>query len=87
MIMRPLFLLYALAALAADDVTLPTTAEDIARGKKLYMGGCTYCHGPTGDGGKGADLSRREFHLAKSDGDLARIIEGHPGTECRAHGT
>jgi putative heme-binding domain-containing protein len=82
MIMRPLFLLYALAALAADDVTLPTTAEDIARGKKLYMGGCTYCHGPTGDGGKGADLSRRELPRAKSDGDLARIIEeGIPGTE------
>jgi putative heme-binding domain-containing protein len=82
MIMRPLFLLYALAALAADEVTLPTSAEDIARGKKLFMGGCTYCHGPTGDGGKGADLSQRELPRAKSDGDLARIIEeGIPGTE------
>lgn len=82
MIMRPLLLLCAMAALAADDVTLPTTAEDIARGKKLYMGGCTYCHGPTGDGGKGADLSRRELPRAKTDGDLVRIIEdGIPGTE------
>jgi putative heme-binding domain-containing protein len=82
MIMRLLFVLYAMAAVAAEDVTLPTSPEDIARGKKLYMGGCTYCHGPTGDGGKGADLSRREFTLAKTDADLVRIIDtGISGTE------
>jgi putative heme-binding domain-containing protein len=82
MIMRYLCILYVTVALAADDVTLPTSAEDIARGKKLYLGGCTYCHGPTGDGGKGADLSRRDLTRAKTDGDLVRIIEdGIPGTE------
>ena len=85
MIMRLLFVLCALAAAASaanDDVTLPTSPEDLARGKKLFLGSCTYCHGPTGDGGKGADLSRRELTKAKSDGDLARIIEvGIPGTE------
>ena len=82
MIMRLLFVLYAMAALAADDVTLPNSAEDLARGKRLYLGGCIYCHGPTGDGGKGADLSRREFTLAKTDADLVRIIDnGIPGTE------
>ena len=82
MIMRPLFVLFAMTALAADDVTLPTGAEDIARGKKLYMGACTYCHGPTGDGGKGADLSRRDLRFAKKDEDLVNIIEvGLPGTD------
>lgn len=82
MIMRYLSVVLAMAALAADDVTLPTSADDIARGKKLYLGGCTYCHGPTGDGGKGADLSRRELTRAKTDTDLVLIIEeGIPGTE------
>ena len=82
MIMRPLFVLFAMTALAADDVTLPTSAEDIARGKKLYMGACTYCHGPTGDGGKGADLSRRDLRHAQKDLDLVNIIEvGLPGTD------
>lgn len=65
-----------------DSVTLPTAAEDIARGKKLFMGACTYCHGPTGDGGKGADLSRRDLNTARTDADLVRVIEnGIPGTE------
>lgn len=36
----------------------------------------------TGDGGKGADLSRRDLVRAKTDGDLVRVIEiGVPGTE------
>jgi putative heme-binding domain-containing protein len=65
-----------------ENVTLPTSPADLARGKALYMGSCTYCHGPTGDGGKGADLARSELSRAKTDGDLARVIEvGVPGTE------
>jgi len=82
--MRFVLLLVAVAALCQDNATvvLPSSPEDLARGKKLYLGSCTYCHGPTGDGGKGADLSRRELVQAKTDGDLARIIEvGLPGTE------
>lgn len=82
--MLRLLLWFSLAALAQDDkdVTLPNSPEDLARGKKLYLGSCTYCHGPTGDGGKGADLSQRELARAKTDGDLARVIEvGIPGTE------
>lgn len=70
---------------ASESVKLPNTPEDLARGKKLYLGGCTYCHGPMGDGGKGADLSRQELVRAKTDGDLARVIEvGIPGTEMPA---
>jgi cytochrome c oxidase cbb3-type subunit III len=71
-------------ALSQDNhnVTLPNSPEDLARGKKLFLGSCTYCHGPTGDGGKGADLSRQDLVRAKTDGDLARIIEvGIPGSE------
>jgi len=82
--MRTVLLLIPLAVFAADNekVTLPNSPEDLARGQKLFLGSCTYCHGPTGDGGKGADLSRQELVRAKTDGDLARIIEtGIPGTE------
>ena len=58
--MRAAFFCLVLAAFAQDkeNVALPSSPEDLARGKKLYLGSCTYCHGPTGDGGKGADLSR-----------------------------
>ena len=80
--MRFLFTILAAAAMAQDDATLPTSPGDLARGKKLYLGACTYCHGPTGDGGKGADLSRRDLRYAKTDRDLINIIEdGIPGTE------
>src|SRR5262245_47745194 len=65
-----------------EKVVLPTSQDDLLRGKALYLGSCTYCHGPTGDGGKGADLARAELSRAKTDGDLVRIIEnGIPGTE------
>ena len=88
--MRNAILFITLAAFAQDPeksgefdkVTLPSSPEDLARGKKLFLGSCGYCHGPTGDGGKGADLSRPSLVRAKTDGDLARIIElGVPGTE------
>jgi cytochrome c oxidase cbb3-type subunit 3 len=88
--MRKAILFVALAAFGQDPeksgdiekVTLPNSPEDLARGKKLFLGSCGYCHGPTGDGGKGADLSRPDLVRAKTDGDLARIIElGLPGTE------
>jgi putative heme-binding domain-containing protein len=89
-IMRTLLFFTCLAALAQHNgidqdftnIALPSAPEDLARGRRLYLGSCTYCHGPTGDGGKGADLSRKDLVRAKTDGDLARIIEkGVPGTE------
>jgi putative heme-binding domain-containing protein len=89
--MRLVLLWVCLSAFAQDKeekdkererVVLPSSPEDLARGKKLFLGSCTYCHGPTGDGGKGADLSRQQLVRAKTDGDLARVIEeGIPGTE------
>lgn len=82
--MRSLLFWVSLAAFAQEHNApqLPNTPEDLARGKKLYLGSCTYCHGPTGDGGKGADLSRRDLVRAKTDADLVRVIEvGLPGTE------
>ena len=65
-----------------DKVTLPTSAADLARGEKLYMGSCLFCHGPAGVGGKGANLARLKLMRAATDEDMVRIIEnGIPGTE------
>ena len=65
-----------------EEIVLPTSAEDLATGKKLYDGSCQLCHGPQGDGGKGANLAVPKLARAATDSDLARIIEvGIPGTE------
>lgn len=69
-------------AQTTPEVVLPTSAEDLARGEKLYRGSCQYCHGPQGDGGKGANLARTKLERATTDEKLANIIEnGIPGTE------
>lgn len=71
-----------LAAEEKEEIKLPDTAADRDRGKALYDGSCQLCHGPLGDGGKGANLAQAKLPRAVSDGDLVRIIEvGIPGTE------
>ncbi len=61
---------------------LPTSPSDIEQGGKLYRGSCGYCHGPQGDGGKGADLAKPKLERATTDEQLVNIIKnGIPGTE------
>jgi cytochrome c oxidase cbb3-type subunit 3 len=63
-----------------------TSVGDLEQGKKLYLGRCAGCHGPTGDGGKGANLATPV--LARGDSDLAlyrTIRYGLPDTEMPAH--
>jgi putative heme-binding domain-containing protein len=81
--MRVAVLLLVLAeTILAAEVVLPSSPEAVANGKRLYMGGCTYCHGPTGDGGKGANLAVPELTRARTDEDLVNIIAtGVPGSE------
>ena len=61
----------------------PYTAQsDIAAGKRLYGGRCAGCHGPTGDGGKGANLGVPVLPRAADDLALYRVIRyGLPETE------
>jgi len=67
---------------SSKEVTLPDSAEDIARGEKLYRNSCQYCHGPQGDGGKGANLARPKLTRATTDEKLLNFIQnGIPGTE------
>src|SRR5947209_20196731 len=59
-----------------------TSKADIQSGQKLFAGRCAGCHGPTGDGGKGANLAVALLPRASDDRSLYRIIRyGLPETE------
>jgi putative heme-binding domain-containing protein len=59
-----------------------TTAEsnpyispaDVEQGKKLYAGRCAGCHGPAGDGGKGANLAVAVLPRGGTDRNLYSVI-------------
>jgi cytochrome c oxidase cbb3-type subunit 3 len=56
--------------------------RDLAEGKRLYLNNCAPCHGTTGDGGKGADLTRPRLPRASDDRSFFNVIRfGIPGTE------
>ena len=71
--MRILLLFCAVVAYGQDD---------LARGKKLYEGFCSLCHGQTGTGGKGPNLAQPTLARAPDDERLVAVIqEGIRGTE------
>jgi putative heme-binding domain-containing protein len=58
------------------------TSENVALGEKLFQGHCAPCHGPAGDGGRGASLARPKLRHASNVEELFRVIQrGVPGTE------
>ena len=62
-------------------VVAAQTAE-MEQGKRLYESQCGSCHGPLGNGGKGANLARPQLRRASDDQVLLSIIRrGIPGTE------
>lgn len=51
-------------------------------GKQLFLGHCAPCHGPAGDGGKGANLARPVLPRGADDRSLFLVVQkGIPGTE------
>jgi cytochrome c oxidase cbb3-type subunit 3 len=59
-----------------------TTQADLAQGKKLYGGRCAGCHGPGGEGGKGANLAVPLLPRAAENSALYLVIRyGIPETE------
>lgn len=57
-------------------------AGDLAEGKRLFLSNCAPCHGPTGNGGKGSDLTRARLPRAPDDQAFFNVIrKGIPGTE------
>ncbi|MGI8989893.1 MAG: c-type cytochrome [Bryobacteraceae bacterium] len=83
-LLAALFLMQRPRVLDAEfgDKNPYTSQEDIAQGKKLYGGRCAGCHGPAGDGGKGANLAVPVLPRAAEDRSLYLIIRhGIPDTE------
>lgn len=62
-----------------------TAAADVERGRHLFLGHCAPCHGPAGDGGRGANLARPKLPRAADDPALFRLLKnGIPNTEMPA---
>ena len=71
-----------LAAQQPDLRNPKTSSADVEAGGRIYRSHCTECHGRTGTGGRGPDLTTGRFRHGGSDSDLLRtIMKGIPGTE------
>jgi mono/diheme cytochrome c family protein len=84
-----LFALFLASAIAAArpgqdrDVTL--TVDELAQGKRIYVGQCALCHGIEGVGGRGPALNQPALRRAKDDVALYNVIKnGVAGTEMPA---
>jgi putative heme-binding domain-containing protein len=83
---RLLFVLsFAVATAAArsgQDPIAALTADDLAHGKRLYVGQCALCHGIEGVGGRGPALNQPALRRAKDNFALYNVIKnGVAGTE------
>ena len=80
-------LLLILPLWAQTDADIPdknpfTSQKDVERGKRLFGINCAPCHGPEGNGGRGANLARPKLPRATDDKALFLIIrDGIPNTE------
>jgi putative heme-binding domain-containing protein len=69
-----------LGALGAALLSISLYAQE--EGARIYASQCAYCHGPQGDGGRGANLARPKLRHTNHPAALAKLIrEGIPGTE------
>src|SRR5207247_3285142 len=62
-----LLLFPGLAFGQAPPQPTPATPEDLAQGERLFQAQCGYCHGPRGDGGRGAVLGGPRLRHAPDD--------------------
>src|SRR5579864_2034685 len=66
----------ALVVCTATAPTLtPQSAPDIAKGKQLFLGMCSRCHGAEGGGAEGPSLNRPVLTRAVDDEALRTIIQ------------
>jgi len=86
-IMLPLAVVVPLAAQVDPEYVIPktnpnTSPADVTRGEQLFKGQCAGCHGPKGEGGRGAVLAQPRLRRAVDDESLFRTIrDGVRGTE------
>jgi putative heme-binding domain-containing protein len=70
---------------ASKDMVATLTAEDIAQGKKLFVGHCAYCHAMGGTGDRGPSLTRPDLLHAPNNEALFKLIQsGIDGSEMPA---
>jgi putative heme-binding domain-containing protein len=63
------------------------SGSDLAEGQALFRGLCSGCHGGSGRGGKGPDLTDNRWIHGGTDQDIARVIEnGVPKTTMKKLG-
>ena len=77
-------LLLAQAPDEKEDLKNPVAgqADAIAAGKKLYLEGCSGCHGPTGEGGRGPNLAQGDqIRGATNRQLLSMITDGVKGSD------
>ncbi len=86
--MKPLFLSHWLLLLAFSlpvfylPGTVAGQVADLEQGRQLFESQCGSCHGPLGNGGKGANLAQPQLQRATNDQALQNIIRrGISGTE------
>ena len=61
------------------------TPQDAEQGGRLFQTHCSYCHGPRGEGGRGADLTNGQYRYGGSDAELFNTIRnGIRGSEMPA---
>src|SRR5262249_21549043 len=79
---------FAAAIAAARQGQAPLAAwpaDDLAHGKRLYVGQCALCHGIDGVGGRGPALNQPNLRRAKDYQALYNVIRnGVAGTEMPA---
>jgi len=84
---RLLPVVFLVSLSAQTDAPIPkenpfTSAADLARGARLFTANCAPCHGPKGNGGRGANLARPRLPRAADDAALFQVIrDGIPSTE------
>jgi cytochrome c oxidase cbb3-type subunit 3 len=66
----------------SQDQISKLTANDLARGNKLFVAHCALCHGIGGTGGRGPSLNQPDLRRAADSRALVQIIQnGIEGTE------
>jgi cytochrome c oxidase cbb3-type subunit 3 len=82
--LRPQWRVIAVCALcfALSASVISAQTIDLEQGKRLFESQCGSCHGPLGNGGKGANLAQPRLRRATDDQALSNIIRrGISGTE------
>jgi putative heme-binding domain-containing protein len=78
--MRLLLLLMAAGALSAQS-------GDLTAGRAAFVSNCAFCHGTTGEGGRGPNLTTAQSVHGRDEASLRRVItKGVPGSQMPGFG-